>query len=135
MLKVSVKIPDASLKAIKRSIEAKLKERLELVALQAYNYIVTHEYPYYSGSYASSWNIQAGTPDKSYNQPLLNRGYYPEPDVKLGFKVNNVYDKVFISNYTPHARMIELSGSPTHPTPWLIAASARDATVLRYRFF
>lgn len=135
MLKVSVKIPDAAMRKVKQAIEAKLKEHLELISLQIYNYIVTHDYPYYSGSYASSWNIQSGTPDKSFNKPLLNRGYYPEPDVKMALKVNNVYDKVYISNYTPHAAQVELSGTPNHPTPWLIATEARNATIMRYRFF
>lgn len=135
MLKVSVNIPEASLKAVRKAVEAKLKERLELIALQTYNYIVMHEQPYYSGSYASSWNIRAGTPDRSFNKPVFKRDVYAPADTEMAINIPNVYSKVYISNYVPHAREVELVGTPSHTFPWMIAASARNATLLRYNFF
>lgn len=135
MITVSVKIPEATLTKVRKAIEVKLKAHVEEIALHAYNYIVTHEYPYYSGSYASSWNIRGGAPDKSYKKPEFKRGVYPEPDVKRDFNITNVYQTIYISNYVPHAAEVELVGTPTHTFPWRIAAEAKNATLMKYRMF
>lgn len=135
MLKVTVSVPEASIKAIKKAIEKKLIQVLEDVSLQTYNYILTNEYPYFSGSYISSWNINAGSPDTSYNAPLLNQNAYPVPTVKMQLGISNAYQPVYISNYAPHSMDVEVLGTPRHPTPWLIAAGARNHTLMSYRYF
>lgn len=135
MLKVSVKIPDASLKAIKKAVEAKLMKVVEEVSLKTYNYILTHDYPYHSGSYISSWNINVSSPDRSFNAPA-EPNKYPAPTVKLDLNLSNPYQKVYLTNYAPHSYQVEVIGTPTHPNDgWYIAAEARYNTLLSYRFF
>lgn len=137
MLKFTVTVPETSVAAIKKAVERKARESVELVALKIYNTIVTGseggDYPYYSGSYISSWNIQYSSPDTSYNKPYRNRGYYIAPSPVLGLSGEG--NVIYISNYVPHAGQVELEGTPSHPSPWMQAHRAVNDVIGKYRFF
>lgn len=136
MLKATVRIPKSSMDKLKRIIEAKCVQVLEEVSLKTYNYIVgPSEHPYFSGSYIASWNISVGSMDSSYKQPMMQRGVYKSPNLKFDLNIQNPYQAVYITNSAPHAAQVELEGTPTHEYPWMVAASARNATLMSYRFF
>ena len=139
MLKFSVTVSEASIAAIKKAVEAKAREVMELAAVKIYNTIVTGseggDYPYYSGSYISSWTIQAGSPKTAFKQPYFNPGMYDAPDPVLGIKGGEQTQVIYISNYAPHAGQVELSGTPRHTMPWMQAHMAVNDVVGKYRFF
>lgn len=128
------------LEKIRRLIEKKSSEVVEHVALKTYNAILLNEFPYYSGSYISSWNINVGAPDTSFNAPSAwgTRGpnvQYAIPEVKYDIDQVNPYQSVFISNYAPHAYQVEFNGTPKHPDPWMIAHHAVSSASTSFRFF
>lgn len=133
MLTATVKIPKSSMDLLKRIIEAKCVQVLEEVSLKTYNYILTHDYPYYSGAYISSWTINVDSPEKvSHEAHRLNE--YSEPNVQLALNIQNPYQTVFIANYADHAYKVEVLGTPTHPRDgWWIASEARWNTLLSAR--
>ena len=136
MVTIGFRIPQGALDACKKQIEAKLATIVADVATKTFNSILHQDFPYYSGSYISSWNISVGSRDSSYNDPVWQRGVYMAPrEVKM-LSVPSAYTKVYISNSTPHAAMVELDGTKTSNfQPWHIATSARNNTVLGYKLF
>lgn len=135
MLKVTVTVPEASIKAIKKAIEKKLIQVLEDVSLKTYNYILTHDYPYYSGSYIASWNINVGSVNRSYKAPGEPNDYSP-PMLQKSLNISNPYQTVYLSNYAPHSYQVEVLGTPSHPKDgWYIAAEARYNTLMSYKFY
>lgn len=125
---------------IRSLIEKKISETTERVALKIYNSILLNEFPFYSGSYISSWNINVGSPDTSFNPPSDwgTKGpnvQYAVPQIKYDLGNINPYQSVFISNYAPHAAIVEFDGTPRHPDPWMIAHHAANSSVSSFRFF
>lgn len=139
MLKFSVTVSEASIAAIKKVVEAKAREVMELAAVSIYNKIVTGsegtDYPLYSGSYIASWKIQAGSPDTGYKQPYWNKNLYDAPDPVLGVVGAENLNVIYVSNYVPHAGDVELSGTPRHPSPWMQAHYAVNDVVGKFKFF
>jgi hypothetical protein len=135
MVTIGFRIPQGALEACRKQIESKLARVVADVAVKTYNNLLHQDFPYWSGSYISSWNISAGSPDTNYNTPLWTRGVYIAPRESRGITVPSAYTKVYISNYTPHASLVEYSGTKTSNfQPWYIATSARNNTVLTYKY-
>ena len=136
MVTIGFKIPAGALEACKKQIEAKLAGVVADVAVKTYNNILHQDFPYWSGSYISSWNISVGSPDRTYNEPVWTRGVYIAPREARNITLPTPYQTVYISNYTPHAGLVEYQGTKTSGfQPWHIATSARNNTVLGYKFF
>lgn len=135
MLTATVKIPTSSMDKLKRIIERKAMQVLEDVSLKTYNYILTHDYPYYSGAYISSWTISVDTPEKVSHE-AHRAGEYTAPNVQMALNIQNPYQPVYISNYADHSFKVEYLGTPTHPKEgWYVASEARWNTIGSYRFF
>lgn len=136
---IELKISNADIKALTKHIEQQTADIMETIGIKTYNAITAQgNFPYWSGSYISSWKISTGTSspsDKSYNPPdQRTRDKYPVPP--------NVYDigevkygeSVFISNYAPHAAMVESEGTPTHPDGgWHTGTAAINEVVGSYK--
>lgn len=135
MVTIGFRIPQGALEACKKQIESKLATIVADVATKTYNSILRSSWPYYSGSYISSWNISVGSKDSSYNDPVWQRGVYLAPREVKTLSVPSAYTKVYISNSTPHAMQVEIDGTPTHDGGWYIAAHARNNTLGSYKFF
>jgi hypothetical protein len=135
MVTIGFKIPAGALEACRRQIEEKLSRVVVDVAAKTYNNILHQEFPYYSGAYISSWRISVGSPDRSFNEPLWQRGVYLAPREVRGLSIASAYQPVYISNYAPHAGKVEYEGTPKHSDGWYIATAAKNNTILSYKFF
>lgn len=147
MLKVSVKIPDASLKAIKKAVERKVAQFAAQVATDAYNDIIKNKEPYWSGEFYASWNVAYGRPeyirlisagvDKERGQGKGADFRYQRPKPTLVQpNYSNPYATIYVSNAALHAYKVENIGTPTHPQGgWEIMKAAKDHVLMKYRFF
>lgn len=135
MITFKVNVPEASLKTIKAAIDRKVAEVLEFAALKTYNYILTHEYPYWSGAYVSSWNISVGSPDTSFNVSKLDKGVYLPPEIRFDLGTVGANDTIFISNYASHSYQIEYDGTPRHDGGYYIANQAVNNTLMSSKYF
>lgn len=132
-MEARVKISKAAFKNVEKYIKKRVTEITESVSLKIYNGIILGEYPYWSGSFISSWRLSIGSPDTSYNAPG-NIGQYSVPGVKYDLKVR-FGQTVFISNNAPHAYQVEFMGTPRHKGEgWYVAHHAVNNTVLTYKF-
>lgn len=113
-----------------KAIENHVVEVTESLATKVYNHIILNDYPYWSGSYISSWNINIGSIDPSYNEPPSwgsseEKVSYSVPEIVNKLHGLKPYQAVYVSNATPHAEKIEDSGTKTSEyTPWKIAYHA-----------
>lgn len=147
MLKVSVKIPDASLKAIKKAVERKVAQFAAQVATEAYNRLIDYDKPYWSGEYLASWNVSYGRPD--YTRLIsagvdMDRGqgkgadfHYPKlKEISVVPNYSNPYATICVSNAALHAYKVENIGTPTHPDGgWGQMLATKNAILMKYRFF
>lgn len=135
MVTIGFKISANALDTLRKQVEETLSRVVVDVAVKTYNNILHQEFPYYSGSYISSWNISVGSPDTSYNEPLWQRGVYLAPREAKTLSIASPYQTVYISNYTPHAYQVEYDGTPKHLGGWYIATAAKNNTIMSYKFF
>ena len=135
MVTIGFRIPQGALEACRKQIESKLSRVVADVAVKTYNSILHQEFPYYSGSYISSWNINIGSSDRSYNEPVWQRGVYIAPREARAITLPSAYSKVYLTNAAPHAYQVEYEGTPKHSGGWEIATAARNNTVMSYKFF
>lgn len=137
-MQIKFEVSPKAIKNLEASIKKKISQVVEKVGVQVHNAVVTGNYPYYSGSYISSWNISKGSADLEYNEPSGLRSAWAKPEViyDLNFLGGVSFgQRVYITNATPHARMVEFEGTPTHSEDgWFTATHARNQIVLTYKF-
>lgn len=137
-MNVQFKVSDAAIEKLIESVKKSITKITEDVAIQTYNLIVANErqYPYWTGSYISSWNIQAGTPNTDYNLSNdPNTETFPIPDIKYQLEGINFGEWVYITNAVPHAYLVEYMGTPTHEHEgWFTATHAVNQTVMTYKY-
>jgi hypothetical protein len=139
-MQLSFKVDPKVLKGVENYIKGEVARITESVGLKTYNSIVMGEYPYWSGSYVTSWNLSVGAPKFSINEPA-GKNEYPRPDEsyylinRKGNEYNVQFGQiVYLTNATPHAMQVEYEGTPTHDGGWYIAHEAVNQTVLSYKF-
>lgn len=123
MITVTFTVSDIS--SLKQALQLKLAQKVGRTAEKIYNKIVSGEIstPYYSGSYISSWNINVGSINGSFNYEPWKKGTFFAPDQSQGlFAPPNT--PVYVSNLVPHASRVENDGTPKHPEPWKVAFHA-----------
>lgn len=143
MITVKFDLSKFSEAKVRKLIGDKVAEVTERVALKTYNYLVGFaDWPYWSGSYISSWKIGIGSPDRSFNAPATRTTNGPSvtysvPDIEFHLpNKNQPYQKIYISNSTPHAFKVEYEGTKSNDYhPWLTATVARNNTVQTFKFF
>ena len=134
-----------SMTSVKKFIEKSLASITEQVALKTYNHIVdpleVGSYPYYTGSYISSWKITTvpngknDAPNKEYNPSNVEAGHYARPSIIYDIGTVLPYEKIIISNYSPHSYKVEYMGTPKHSQQgWYVANHAVNNTVMTYKF-
>ena len=133
-MEIKFEVSKKKLDKLEKFIKKKLTQITENVGVQTYNMILTGEYPYYSGSYISSWNISVGSPDLKYNVPSGLRGAWSIPEVIYSLSGVSFGQNIYITNAAPHASLVEYEGTPTHPeNGWYIAAHAKNQILLTYK--
>ena len=148
-MRISFKIPEGVLTRVKAGVERRVAEKMDALAVTIYNSIVTGPQPVWSGAYASSWSIGIGSPVVIDNvSPKMARGgpsvtFAPAEPLAANLGMTNPYEPIYISNYSMrsgdagviegHAGIIENVGSPRHPSPWNIAAHARNSALQTLR--
>jgi len=133
-MEIKFEVSKKNLNRLENFIKKKLAQITENIGVQTYNMILTGEYPYYSGSYISSWNLSVGSPDMNYNVPSGLRGAWTPPEIVYGLGEISFGQKVYITNAAPHASLVEYEGTPTHPeNGWYIAAHAKNQILLTYK--
>ena len=136
-MSIRFKIDKSSLKSVNGFIEKQLTKITEQVGVKTYNQILLGSYPYWSGSYISSWNISSGSPDKTVNAPPKDRSQNVYAVPEIIYRVENVqpYQPIYISNYTPHSYKVEYMGTKYSPHEgWYVATNAVNTISLSYRF-
>ncbi len=138
-MRIELSVPDGAMAKLTKSIKRQIAKRVEDVGLKVYNTIVLGELtgvesPYFSGAYISSWEISKGIPRTKFNEPQNIRNVYARPGPKLDLGGVKFGQRVFISNASPHASIVEYEGTPTHPQPWLTATHARNQVVMTYKY-
>ena len=119
---------------VRERIADKVKQLVQDTAEEVWIRIVEgqpgNEYPYWSGSYISSWQVSFGNSvPRSYNEVELSAsglsipGIYRAPGRDIP-AVPSAYTVVNISNAAPHASEVEHDGTPSHPTGWFVAYEA-----------
>lgn len=137
---IEFKVSKSTLANLQKALELKSAEVVEKTALKLYNSILMNEFPFYSGSFISSWRVGIGEMDKSFNAPADwgTKGpnvQYPVPSVKFDIGTVLPYQEVHVSNSAPHAYKVEYEGTKTSDyRPWMIAHHARTQAVMSYKF-
>lgn len=152
---VELRIADEDVARVRRSVERKIAQRMEKLAVTIYNLIVLGPEPIWSGAYASSWSIRRGSPDVIDNvspRAIRVSGRYvpeetftPASPIEGSIGMLSPYEPIFISNYSMrfgpygdipgHAGIVEYQGTPKHPSAWMIAADAKNTALTAARYF
>ena len=129
---IKLKVDRSVKKSLEEYIEDEMTKIVSDLGSKIYNQIILDESnsPYWSGAYITSWNLNSGSPDTSYSDPdsaprgsnsrYPAQGHFGEPAIITNFKAAP-YEIVYITNYAPHAAMVEFDGTKSHPDPWMTA--------------
>ena len=136
---VNFKISPQAIETLSQSLKRSVAKLTENVGVQMYNAVISGEgvnYPYWSGSYVSSWRITIGVPASSSDYNLAHRPNVFQPPPHIPNMVGDVTfgQHIFITNNVPHATQVELTGTPRHPDGgWHTAAHAVNQIVYGYK--
>ena len=133
---IKLKVSKADLMKVKKELLEKANDIRDDFAVKTYNSIVTNEshYPYWTGSYISSWNITVGDKKGKTNKSDVEDEFSPPaPVTNLTF--SSLGQPVYISNYAEHAYQVEYLGTGTHHHEgWFTANHALNTTRLSYKY-
>jgi len=134
-MNVSFKISQSALLKLEESLKKSITKITKEAAVKTYNNIVGgSDFPYWSGSFISSWKISVGSRDSEYNLANIP-GVFDIPH-QITDVPGSVHfgERIYITNSTPHAYQVEVLGTPLHPHEgWFTAAHAVNQTVLSYK--
>jgi hypothetical protein len=136
---VNFKVSPQALQNLTLSIKKSMSKITEKVGVQIYNAVISGEginYPYWSGSYVSSWRITIGTPAPSGDYNIAHRPNVFQPPTHITDLAGDATfgQHIFITNNVPHAAQVELIGTPRHPDGgWHTAAHAVNQIVYGYK--
>ena len=134
-MSIKFEIEKGAVQKVKEYLEEQALEIFEQLSVRTYNNIMEQRnFPYYTGSYISSWNIQAGGEDTSINLSNI-KGAYAVPSQITNIPGITLGDKVSITNYVPYAYEIEFEGTyKSDYEPWMTANHAVNIAVSTYKY-